>query len=196
MPAEAPTGLRIIAGRWRGRKLRTPPGRDLRPTADRTRTALFNILMHAGDYPPLAGAAVLDAFAGTGANGLEALSRGAAIAAFLENDRGALALIKANVATLGAEDATLVLQGDATKPGTPPRRFDIVLLDPPYRSGLGSVALAALARARWLTDDALAVIEQGSDDPFTPPDGFSVVDERRYGRAALYFLRAALPVSA
>ena len=138
---------------------------------------------------PFADAAVLDAFAGTGAFGLEALSRGAAEAVFIENDRDALAALRRNIATLGETARSRIIAGDATRPPRATVACAVAFLDPPYKSGLAAPALTALAAAGWLTPDALAVVEIGAREAFLPPDGFALLDERVYGAARLVFLR-------
>ncbi|MED5517840.1 MAG: RsmD family RNA methyltransferase, partial [Pseudomonadota bacterium] len=137
--------MRIVAGSHRGTRLRAPAGRDIRPTGDRTREALFNLLANGRHGHPLAGQVVIDACAGTGALGLEAVSRGAGQALFLENDRQALEIIRANIAHLGVADTCQVLAVDVTRPGPPPGPGNILLLDPPYASDLGGPAISALA---------------------------------------------------
>jgi len=189
----APNGrcMRIVGGNHRGRHLIAPPGEAVRPTSDRAREALFNILSHgafAAAGIPFADRAVLDAFAGTGALGLEALSRGAAEAVFIENDREALLALRRNIADLGETGRTRVIIGDATRPPPAPIACAVAFLDPPYASGLAAPALAALAAARWLTQDALVVIEIGAREPFVAPEGFAAIDERIYGAARLIFL--------
>lgn len=184
--------MRIVGGRHRGRRLAAPRDRRIRPTLDRARQALFDLLAH-GPYggpegPMPIGRAVLDAFAGTGALGLEALSRGAARVRFLDTDADALALVRRN-AGFAAPDEVEVERRDATRPGPAPEAFDLVLLDPPYRSGLAGPALAALAAAGWLAPDAIAVIELATAEPFEPPAGFALADQRRYGAARLVILR-------
>jgi 16S rRNA (guanine966-N2)-methyltransferase len=186
--------MRIIAGTWRGRRLATPEGAAVRPTSDRVREALFGILAHAPAWrrpegPLPVDAVVLDAFAGTGAAGIEALSRGARAAIFLEQDRKAAALIRRNLTQLGAEQRGEVLERDATRPGRASRAADLILLDPPYRSGLAAPALEALAEGGWLAPDAVAIVETEDREAFAAPSGFETVDSRRYGRAALHFLR-------
>jgi 16S rRNA (guanine966-N2)-methyltransferase len=186
--------MRIVAGRHRGRRLLAPPGEKVRPTSDRAREALFNILSHgalAADGIPFADAAVLDAFAGTGALGLEALSRGAAKAVFIEHNREALAILRKNIEALGEGARGLIVPGDATRPGRANSACAVAFLDPPYRSGLAGPALAALAAAEWLAPDALAVIELAAREHFSPPAGFTLLDERVYGVARLVFLRYA-----
>jgi 16S rRNA (guanine966-N2)-methyltransferase len=154
--------MRIVGGRLRGRRLTAPPGDTVRPTSDRAREALFNILSHghfASGGVPFAGAVVLDAFAGTGALGLEALSRGAAQAVFFERDPEALAILRRNVALVGESARAEILPYDATRPPRAGVRCALLFLDPPYRSGLAAAALEAIEGAGWLTPDALAVIE-------------------------------------
>jgi 16S rRNA (guanine966-N2)-methyltransferase len=184
--------MRIVGGRHRGRPLLAPPGATVRPTSDRAREALFNILSHgnlAACGIPFADAAVLDAFAGTGAFGLEALSRGAAAASFIEQDRDALAILRKNIDALGEGTRARIVPGDA---GRPPRAMSpcaVAFLDPPYRSGLAAPALAALTAAGWLAPEALAVVEISAREELEPPVGFSLVDERVYGAARLVLLR-------
>ena len=191
--------MRIVGGRHRGRPLRLPPGLAIRPTADRTREALFNVLAHAdfaGDGTSvLIGARVLDAFAGSGALGLEALSRGAAHLVAIDQDRGAIAAIAANAETLGERAKVTLLRADATRPPTPPADpaiapCNLVLLDPPYGAGLAEPALRALAAAGWIAPGALIVVESGPRDEPTPPPGFVLRDRRRYGKARLTLLQA------
>jgi 16S rRNA (guanine966-N2)-methyltransferase len=184
--------MRIVGGRHRGRRLLAPPGGVVRPTSDRAREALFNILSHgrfAADGIPFAEAAVLDAFAGTGAVGLEALSRGAAEAVFIEHDRDALASLRHNIEALGEGARAVVMPGDATRPPRAGRACAVAFLDPPYHSGLAPPALEALAAARWLAADALAVIEIAARETLSPPAGFMLLDQRNYGAARLVLLR-------
>ena len=191
-PRSTSRGLRIVGGTHRGRRLIAPPGEAVRPTSDRAREALFNILSHgrfAANGLPFAGRPVLDAFAGTGALGLEALSRGASAAAFIENSRDALAALRRNVAALGEEDRAHIIAGDATRPPRAAMACAIAFLDPPYRSGLAAPALSALAEAGWLLHDGLAVVEAAAREELPAPAGFAAVDERVYGAARLVFLR-------
>jgi 16S rRNA (guanine966-N2)-methyltransferase len=184
--------MRIVSGRHRGRRLLAPPGAAVRPTSDRAREALFNILSHgrfAADGIPFAEAAVLDAFAGTGALGLEALSRGAAEAVFIERDRDALTCLRRNIEALGEGNRALVMPGDATRPPHGGRACAVAFLDPPYRSGLAAPALAALAAAGWIAADALAAIEIAARETLSPPAGFMLLDQRVYGAARLVLLR-------
>jgi 16S rRNA (guanine966-N2)-methyltransferase len=185
--------LKIVGGKHRGRALEAPTGHDVRPTASRAREALFNIVAHAnwhGDgTSPLVDARVLDAFAGSGALGLEALSRGAAHATFLDNDARSIKLIGENLRKLGETAAAKVVRADATRP--PPGRdpCNLVFLDPPYRSGQAAPALAALAEAGWLRPGAIATVELAHNEDLTPPKGFEAIDERRYGAAKIVILR-------
>jgi 16S rRNA (guanine966-N2)-methyltransferase len=184
--------MRIVAGSHRGRRLLVPPGETVRPTSDRAREALFNILSHgrfATGAIPYVGAVVLDAFAGTGAIGLEALSRGAASAVFIEQDREALATLRKNIYALGEGSRTQILPGDATRPPRATSNCAIAFLDPPYHSGLAAPALTALGVAGWLAPGALAVVEVAARDELISPAGFAVLDERIYGAARLVFLR-------
>ncbi|MBV8166469.1 MAG: 16S rRNA (guanine(966)-N(2))-methyltransferase RsmD [Alphaproteobacteria bacterium] len=190
--------MRIVGGELRGRRLLAPEGPDIRPTADRAREALFNILQHSLLLPaPLRGAAIVDAFAGTGAIACEALSRGAAHAILIDADRRALDCARANLAALGLTDRATVLQADATRlpaptlssPNRPPAR--LAYLDPPYRSGLAAPALASLADGGWLATGALVVVELAAREDFSTPERYALRDERRYGAARLVFLTLA-----
>ena len=160
--------MRIIAGQWRGRALRAPDGDTTRPTADRVRQALFDRLMHApwAGRAVVAGAAVLDVFAGTGALGLEALSRGAATAVFMEQDRAALAVLHANVAACRAGARCRVIPGDARRP-PPGSPADLVFMDPPYATDLAGPVLDALRQSGWIRAGALLLLEtaRDADDP-------------------------------
>lgn len=183
--------LRLVAGRHRGRRLAAPEGLTTRPTAERVRQAMFDMLWHA----PWAGRAavedqrVLDAFAGTGALGLEALSRGAAHATFLESDRAALATLRRNIGTLGEAARTRVIAGDATRPPRAEAPCTLLLLDPPYGQSFVPRALAALREAGWIAPEALIAAEFSRDDPPTVP-GFEELAAREHGAARLVFLRA------
>ena len=187
--------MRITAGRFRGKPIRAPEGRATRPTSDRARQAVFNILEHAPWSPGLQGARVLDLFAGSGALGLEAVSRGAAFCLFVETDEAARGAIRDNVEALGLFGATRIHRRDATDLGARPASagaaFGLVLLDPPYGAGLGERALAALAAGGWLEADALCVLERGTDEPPLSADGFERLDQRVYGVAKVSFLRFA-----
>lgn len=185
--------MRIVSGTFKGRAIEAPAGRDTRPTSDRTREGVFNILAHAGWSPGVEGRRVLDLFAGSGALGLEAISRGAAFALFVETDAAARGVIRDNIEALGLFGVTRIHRRDATDLGVKPLGlgdpFDLAFLDPPYHKGLGERALAALATGGWIAPDALVVFECAADEsPATP--GFEVLDERAYGAAKVLFLRA------
>ena len=183
--------MRIVGGRLRGRSLGGPAAPGIRPTADRLRETLFNILVHAyGD--PVAGARVLDLFAGTGALGLEAMSRGAAFALFIDDGAEARALIRQNVEALGLGGVTRIFRRDATRLGSahPNEPFGLVLLDPPYRKRLAEKALASLRDGGWLSRGALVVVEEAADAGFAAPQGFAEIERRRYDDAEFVFLRA------
>jgi 16S rRNA (guanine966-N2)-methyltransferase len=183
--------MRIIAGRHRGRALTAPEGRTVRPTSDRAREALFDILAHGrfADGPAYEDALVLDAFAGTGAFGLEALSRGARGASFIEKDRAAIAALRANIASLGEERQAAVLTADALRPPPAPAPVALAFLDPPYGEDLAAPALAALVRAGWFAAGALIVVELAAKQDLETPADFTTLEERRYGAARLMFLR-------
>ncbi|MGE3142251.1 MAG: 16S rRNA (guanine(966)-N(2))-methyltransferase RsmD [Hyphomonadaceae bacterium] len=186
--------MRIIGGTYKGRTLATPAGRATRPTAERTREALFNILAHAPFSPGLEGRRVLDLFAGSGALGLEALSRGAAFALFVETDEGARGAIRANIEALGLFGVTRLHRRDATDLGQRPAGlsapFDLVFMDPPYGRGLCEAALQRLGSGGWMAPEALIVLEHGAEETILTA-GYETLDTRFYGAAALRFLRAA-----
>lgn len=186
--------MRIVGGRFKGRAIAAPAGRDTRPTSDRTRESVFNVLAHADWSPGLEGRRVLDLFAGSGALGLEAMSRGAAFALFVETDAAARGTVRDNIEALGLFGTTRIHRRDATDLGVKPAGlgapFDLVFLDPPYHKGLGERALARLGEGGWISDDALIVYECAADEtPATP--GYATLDERSYGAAKVLFLRRA-----
>lgn len=183
--------MRIIAGKHRGRKLLAPEDQSVRPTAERAREALFDILAHGrlSEGPAFDDALVLDAFAGTGAFGLEALSRGARRVTFIEKDRAARALLEQNIAALGEAKQAQVLSADATRPPRASGACSLIFLDPPYREDLAAPALKALAAMGWFADGALVVVEIGAKEDFEVPQNFDALDERRYGAAKFFFLR-------
>lgn len=178
---------RIIAGRHRGRRLLVPPGLAVRPSAERLREALFSMLEHR--QPPLAGARFLDLFAGSGAIGLEALSRGAASLTLVEADRQATAAIRHNIEKLGEGQRARLLVADATRLPQPRETFDIAYLDPPYGSGLALPALTGLLAQGWLDGDWLAVVELEAKEALSAPAGCRLVEERRYGAGRIVLLR-------
>lgn len=183
--------MRIVGGRLRGRALAGPKSREIRPTADRLRESLFNILVHRyGD--PVTGARVLDLFAGTGALGLEALSRGAVFALFVDDRAEARGLIRANVAALGLGGVTKIFRRDATRLGAAGAigPFSLVFLDPPYGMGLAERALASARDGGWLAPGALIVVEEARAAGFAPPAGFEELERRDYDDTQLIMLRA------
>jgi 16S rRNA (guanine966-N2)-methyltransferase len=184
--------MRIVGGRLRGRPLAAPKSQAVRPTADRLRESLFNILAHAyGD--PVTGARVLDLFAGTGALALESLSRGAAEAVLIDDGAEARSLIRENVEALGLGGVTRVFRRDATKLGDahPVGSFSLVFLDPPYGKGLAELALVSARVGGWLAPEALIVVEEAADAGFMPPGGFVEVERRRYDDTEIIFLRVS-----
>ena len=184
--------MRVVGGRLKGRNLASPGSRDIRPTADRLRESVFNILAHAyGD--PGAGARVLDLFAGTGALGIEAISRGAEFALFVDNGAEARALLRNNVEALGLGGVTKVFRRDATNlgPAHPVEPFSLVFLDPPYGKGLAEKALISLRDGAWLTPGALLVVEEATAAAFTAPEGFAELERRAYDDTELVFLKAS-----
>jgi 16S rRNA (guanine966-N2)-methyltransferase len=173
--------MRIVGGKLRSRPLAGPKSDAVRPTADRLREALFNVLAHSyGD--PVAGARVLDLFAGTGALGIEAISRGAAYALFVDEGVEARALLRDNIETLGLGGVTRVFRRDATKlgPAHPLEPFSLVFLDPPYGKELAGKAITSASDGGWLKPEALIVVEEAADAGFKAPDGFTELERRRY----------------
>ncbi|MEZ5825521.1 MAG: 16S rRNA (guanine(966)-N(2))-methyltransferase RsmD [Geminicoccaceae bacterium] len=183
------TAPRIVAGRYRGRRIAVPADGAVRPTASRMREALFSRLSN-----DLVGARFLDLFAGSGAIGLEALSRGASSVLFVEKDHEAVRSISENLRTFGTGDEARVIRGDARSslPNRPPA-FDIVFADPPYGSALADAVLPELVRRQLLHEKTIIVLELAAREPFTPPVGFEAVDERRYGAGRLVTLRWTAP---
>lgn len=186
--------MRIVGGRLRGLKLAGFDVKAIRPTTDRVREALFNILAHdtdlrtdAGPFP--AGVQVLDVFAGTGALGLEALSRGASSVAFIERDGAALSLLRENIKRARVTGAVHVSRADALQPREAPQPARLVLMDPPYGSDMAGSAIAALDAAGWVTSETLIVAETDTRDALGLQEAYRVDDERNYGRTRLTFLR-------
>jgi 16S rRNA (guanine966-N2)-methyltransferase len=184
--------MRIVGGRLGGRTLAAPKSQAIRPTSDRLRESLFNILAH-GYGDPIAGARVLDLFAGTGALGLEAMSRGAAFALFIDDGAEARALMRQNVEALGLGGVTRIFRRDATRLGAvhPNAPFGLVFLDPPYRKGLAEKSLTSLRDGGWLAPDALVMVEEAADAGFAAPQGFAEIERRRYDDTEFTFLRVA-----
>src|SRR5438876_5040813 len=182
--------MRVVGGRLKGRNLASPSSREIRPTADRLRESVFNILIHAYDNP-IQDARVLDLFAGTGALGIEAVSRGAGFALFIDNGAEARALLRNNVEALGLGGITKVFRRDATDLGAahPVEPFSLVFLDPPYRMKLAEEALISLREGGWLTPNALLVVEEAKAAEFTAPGGFQELERRVYDDTEFVFLR-------
>lgn len=187
--------MRIVSGQYRGKSLMAPPGQGTRPTSDRARESLFNILEHAPWSPGVGGLRVIDLFAGSGALGLEALSRGATFALFVETDAAARGAIRDNIEALGVFGVTRIHRRDAADLGARPSSagppFDLAFLDPPYAKGLGERCLGQLAEHGWLTPGAVVVFERGVDEPKGDLQGYEPLDERVYGAARVLFLRAS-----
>ncbi|QDH73625.1 16S rRNA (guanine(966)-N(2))-methyltransferase RsmD [Brevundimonas sp. M20] len=186
--------MRIVAGSLKGRAITAPEGQNTRPTSDRARQAIFNVLEHAGWAEPLDGARVIDLYAGSGALGYEAISRGAAFALFVEIEDEARGAIRENADAWGLMGRTRVHRRSATdlgvRPGSAGEAFDIAFLDPPYRKGLGEQTLARLLEGNWLKPGATVVFERGSDEPEIETPGYERLDARDYGAARVLFLRA------
>lgn len=185
--------MRIIGGQRRGLRLAEvgagDPQAHLRPTSDRVREAIFNLLINGGYGNPVAGARVLDLFAGTGALGLEALSRGADHVTFVDTGRAALAILRQNIALMRAGDRTLVMAQDATHlPAQKSAPATLVFADPPYGSGLGERALTSARGSGWIAPDALVVCEEGRETAL--PEGFDPLDRRSYGDTVISILKA------
>lgn len=184
--------MRIVGGEFRGRPLATPRTSDIRPTTDRTREAVFNTLAHR--FPDkLEGARVLDLFAGTGALGLEALSRGASHSVFVEESAEGRGLIRTNVEAFGLTGRSKIFRRDATRLGEAGTLapFDLMFADPPYGKGLGEQALRSALAGGWLSADALCVVEEAASAAFEPGPGFVIVDERGYGDTIIRYIRTA-----
>lgn len=182
--------MRIVGGRLRGRALNAPASRAIRPTSERLRESIFDILAHR--YPDLLeGARVVDLFAGSGALGFEALSRGATFALFVDDGAEARALLRGNVEALGLGGVTRIWRADAAKLGKAPAGapFTLAFLDPPYGKGLAGPTLAALGAGGWLAGRALCVVEEAAKAEVVAPEGFGVEDERTYGDTKVMFLR-------
>lgn len=182
--------MRIVAGRFKGKQLKSPASDDIRPTSDRVRESLFNILASRLG-PHLDGVRVLDVFAGTGALGLEALSRGASFVAFVDSGVEARGLIRDHVDAFGIGGQSKLLKRDATDLGPIEKfaPFDLVFLDPPYGRGLGEQALASAANGGWIVPEATIVLEERKDVVLDLPAGFTLKDRRDYGDTAIHILR-------
>ncbi|GGC67393.1 16S rRNA (guanine(966)-N(2))-methyltransferase RsmD [Chelatococcus reniformis] len=186
--------MRIVAGAFKGRSLAAPKSLAIRPTSDRLRETIFNVLAHGYD-DAVDGARVLDLFAGTGAMGLEALSRGAAFALFVDQSAEARGLIRANVDALGLGGVTRLFRRDAVRLGAaaPLPPFSLVFCDPPYGKGLAEQAFASALAGGWLRPDALLVVEEAEGAGFSWPDGFTELERRDYGETTVAFGRVGAP---
>jgi len=182
--------MRVVGGRFRGRALAGPKSNAIRPTADRLREALFNILVH-GYGDPITGARVLDLFAGTGALGIEAASRGAGFVLFVDDGAEARALLRENTATLGLGGTSRIFRRDATKlgPAHPLEPFSLAFLDPPYGQNLADKALASAHAGGWFIADALIVVEEATKSAFAAPEGFAEIERRVYDDTEFIFLK-------
>jgi 16S rRNA (guanine966-N2)-methyltransferase len=181
--------MRVIGGRLKGRTLASPATRDIRPTADRLRESLFNSLAH-GHGDPITGARVIDLFAGTGALGIEALSRGASFVLFVDNGAEARALLRQNVETLGLGGSSRIFRRDATALGAvhPNTPFQVAFLDPPYGQGLAETSLLSLRDGGWLEPNAFVVVEEKTG-AFVAPEGFAEIERRVYDDTEFTLLR-------
>ncbi len=183
--------MRIVAGEFGGRPLVTPRSRAIRPTTDRNRESIFNVIGHA--YPEaLDGSRVLDLFAGTGALGLEAISRGASHGLFVEESVEGRGVLRENIEALGLQGRAKIFRRDATRMGAVGtiQPFDLVFADPPYGKGLAELSLASALSGGWLVPGALLVVEEASATPFEPPAGLTLLDRRSWGDTVVTFARA------
>lgn len=184
--------MRIISGTLKGRRLHTPKDSETRPTSDRLRESIFNILVH-GWPGLLAGARVADIFAGSGAMGIEAISRGADFAVFVEKHSAGRELVSRNLEALNITDRARVIEGDARSLPPVDKPFELIFMDPPYRRGLGEAALAALRQTGWLLPDTLVVLEAAADEQLEIPPGYEAVDRRLQGGSQVIFLLPKSP---
>ncbi len=185
--------MRIIGGKYKGRNLKTPAGHYIRPTSDRAREGIFNILTHSINWGGFNNITVLDVFSGTGALGLEAISRGASAGVFIDNNASSLEFVKTNAAALGEAHNVLPLKIDATQLLQPPRSahapLALTFIDPPYGTNLSDQALKALCHKGWIAFGGLVVVEISKDDKLTLPHGLKLIDERTYGVTLIKFLQ-------
>lgn len=189
--------IRIVGGKLRGRRLVSPPANKTRPTADRTREAIFNILQHGFHHEDgrsiLQGTTVADMFAGSGAMGIEALSRGANHCFFIEQDRTVLSVLRQNIHQLGLDDYSTLLPRDALIPGTAPASCNILFADPPYGQDFLSRALPAWLSAGWIKPGGVMVVERAADDRYQLPTTMTLLRTERYGRATVDFIAVQKP---
>lgn len=183
--------MRVVAGRLKGRKLETPTSNDIRPTTDRVRESVFNVLAHRFEDDVVKGARVLDLFAGTGANGIEALSRGASFALFVDNGAEARGLIRTNLMNLSLQGHSKLWRRDVTDMGrcAPMAPFDLAFLDPPYAKGLGEKALFSLVEGEWLKEGAIIIFEEEKAVEPLFPQGIERLDDRVYGTSRIHLLQ-------
>ena len=188
--------LKIIAGKHRGRRIETKDSAKIRPTSGMARESIFNILMHgafrAEGQSPLIDGRVVDLFCGTGALGLEALSRGAAHVTFIDQSAESISLSRANAAHLGETENAQFIRSDSTQLPRAARPCTLAFIDPPYRGGLAPKALASLDRQGWLEEGAIIIVELDAKEPFMPPEHFDLFDERKYGNSRIALLRYVL----
>jgi len=184
--------MRIVGGKFKGRSLVSPPGQGTRPTSDRVRESIFNILGHGIEGFTLEGARVMDLFAGTGALGLEAISRGARFCQFVDESADARGLIRRNADSLGVIGQCRIWRRDATKlgPCAPQTRFDLAFADPPYAKGFGEKALASLMEGGWLNPDGVVVLEEARKSAVGDLAGWMLLDQRAYGDTQVKFYRS------
>lgn len=181
--------MRIVSGKHKGRPLSAPKGSDTRPTSDRAREAIFNVLEHGVPGPGMRGARVADIFAGTGALGLEALSRGAVACVFVDKHKDAVQALRENIHTLGETGTTKIISKDATALGpVPGGPVAYAFLDAPYNLDLSEAALMNLAKLGWLADGCVVMVEVAKAEPLNPPPGFEIIKEKSYGAARAVFL--------
>lgn len=183
--------MRIVGGKFKGHSIAPPHGSATRPTTDRVRESIFNILAHGIEGLELEGARVLDLFAGTGAMGLEAISRGARFCQFVDDSAEARGLVRRNADALGVIGLAKIWRRDATDlgPCSPQPGFDLVFADPPYGKGMGRKALVALVSGQWLNPGAIIVLEESIKAEISPVDGLTLIDEREYGETKVRFYR-------
>ena len=188
--------MRIIAGKHKGRPLLAPKGKNTRPTSDRAREAIFNMLAHASWAPPIEGAQVIDLFAGSGGLGLEALSRGASFCLFVETDTAASRAVQSNIAAMDLSGSVRLLKRSATslgeRPSTYPAPFDLVFMDPPYNKGLVEPTLQALHKGNWLSENAAIMVETAANEDLNF-EGWAIQKQRSKGAAKVTFLTLGRP---
>ena len=184
--------MRVVGGKYRGRQLLVPPGRNIRPTSDRVRESIFNILTQGGEEIGkrnwVERADVLDGFAGTGAMGLEAISRGASKVTAIDNDEAALNCCRKNIEALRESNNVEIFSIDCLSPGPTEQPYSLIFLDPPYGLGLVALAIAALTDNGWIAPNAITVVEMARYEKINTPLNFRILDERVYGKAKILFL--------